>query len=97
MAAQFARALYTFEGSRIDNLPFKEGDIITVLKQDDGGWWQGSSLDGRIGCAFARARGSRETNEARPWHARTHAQHFPQKLRGAEHGARLVRGGRCRV
>jgi len=73
MAAQFARALYTFEGSRIDNLPFKEGDIITVLKQDDGGWWQGSSLDGRIGCAFARARGSRETNEARPWHARTHS------------------------
>jgi hypothetical protein len=30
-------------------LPFKEGDIITVLKQDVSGWWQGSTLDGRIG------------------------------------------------
>jgi hypothetical protein len=47
--ATFARALYTFEGSRLDNLSFKEGDIITVLKQDEGGWWRGSSLDGRIG------------------------------------------------
>ncbi|KAH9256241.1 hypothetical protein BASA81_005462 [Batrachochytrium salamandrivorans] len=49
MAVVFAKALYSFEGARSDNLPFKEGDIITVLKQDPSGWWQGSTLDGRIG------------------------------------------------
>jgi phage FluMu protein Com len=49
MAVTFARALYSFEGGRSDNLVFKEGDVITVLKQDSSGWWQGSTLDGRIG------------------------------------------------
>jgi len=49
MAVVFAKALYSFEGGRLDNLSFKEGDIITVLKQDSSGWWQGSTLEGRIG------------------------------------------------
>jgi hypothetical protein len=49
MAVVFAKALYSFEGARADNLSFKEGDIITVLSQDPGGWWRGSTLDGKIG------------------------------------------------
>lgn len=45
----FARALYKFEGSRTDNLSFNVGDLITILKQEAGGWWTGSTLDGKIG------------------------------------------------
>lgn len=45
----FARALYDFEGTRSDNLSFKKGDILTVLNQNDSGWWQGSNMHGRIG------------------------------------------------
>jgi hypothetical protein len=45
----FAKALYDFHGTRSDNLTFKQGDVLTVLKQDGSGWWQGSDMQGRIG------------------------------------------------
>lgn len=43
------RALYDFSPNRKDNLSFKKGDIITVIAQDDSGWWSGADSSGRIG------------------------------------------------
>ena len=36
------KAVYTFEGQHDGDLPFMEGDIITVLKKD-GEWWFGET------------------------------------------------------
>uniref|UniRef100_A0A914LXR8 SH3 domain-containing protein n=1 Tax=Meloidogyne incognita TaxID=6306 RepID=A0A914LXR8_MELIC len=41
-------AKYKFEGRNNDELSFSKNDIITVIQQLDGGWWEGS-LDGRVG------------------------------------------------
>ncbi|KAH3764563.1 glutaminase A [Pelomyxa schiedti] len=42
------RGAYTYEVAADGELGFHEGDIITVLQQDDSGWWQGE-LAGAIG------------------------------------------------
>lgn len=36
-----AVALYDFPGVREDNLPFKKGDVITILQMNENGWWKG--------------------------------------------------------
>eukprot|EP01125_Pyxidicula_operculata_P008053 TRINITY_DN2724_c0_g1_i1.p1 TRINITY_DN2724_c0_g1~~TRINITY_DN2724_c0_g1_i1.p1 ORF type:complete len:1027 (-),score=294.17 TRINITY_DN2724_c0_g1_i1:177-3257(-) len=36
-----AKAMYDYSGQSQDELSFKEGDIITILKKDPGGWWEG--------------------------------------------------------
>jgi len=40
-------ALYDYTGQN-DELSFKEGNLITILDKDSGGWWKGE-LDGKIG------------------------------------------------
>jgi myosin-1 len=47
-AKPMARALYDYQGQTADELSFREGDMITVLKKDPGGWWEGE-LQGRRG------------------------------------------------
>ena len=42
------RGLFDFDSDDPEGLPFKQGDIITVLQKDPSGWWQGE-LNGRIG------------------------------------------------
>lgn len=41
------RVLFEYEAQREDELSLRPGDILTILREDDG-WWEGE-LDGRIG------------------------------------------------
>eukprot|EP01120_Amphizonella_sp_Union-15-10_P012713 TRINITY_DN5718_c0_g1_i1.p1 TRINITY_DN5718_c0_g1~~TRINITY_DN5718_c0_g1_i1.p1 ORF type:complete len:1049 (-),score=243.18 TRINITY_DN5718_c0_g1_i1:114-3260(-) len=43
-----ARALYDYAGQTDEELSFQEGDIVTIIKKDPGGWWEGE-LSGRKG------------------------------------------------
>ncbi|KAL6080182.1 VM domain-containing protein [Balamuthia mandrillaris] len=48
-AAKTCRALYDYAGETATDLPFREGDIITILDDTDpSGWWQGD-LNGVVG------------------------------------------------
>src|SRR5581483_12100365 len=38
------KALYSYEGEGEDELTMEEGDIITVLEEDEG-WWIGEIID----------------------------------------------------
>lgn len=42
------KALYDYVGTDANELDFFAGDVITVLEEDDSGWWTGE-LDGRKG------------------------------------------------
>uniref|UniRef100_A0ABD2XDY9 SH3 domain-containing protein n=1 Tax=Trichogramma kaykai TaxID=54128 RepID=A0ABD2XDY9_9HYME len=42
------KALYDYSPQDLDELGLQEGDIVEVLKQHEGGWWQGR-LKGKIG------------------------------------------------
>ncbi|XP_011302675.1 unconventional myosin-If [Fopius arisanus] len=42
------KALYDYNPQDLDELALKEGDIIEVLKEHEGGWWQGR-LNGKTG------------------------------------------------
>ncbi|CAH8621650.1 unnamed protein product [Schistosoma rodhaini] len=44
----FVCALYDYNRQHTDELSFKKGDILRVLKQLEGGWWEGS-LNGFVG------------------------------------------------
>ncbi|KJE97643.1 hypothetical protein CAOG_007755 [Capsaspora owczarzaki ATCC 30864] len=48
LKARYARALFNFDTTHDDELPFKEGDILTLLNTSDANWWQGE-LRGRTG------------------------------------------------
>jgi Rho guanine nucleotide exchange factor 7 len=37
----FYRAIYSFPGTNEDELQFEKGDLITVTRMVDGGWWEG--------------------------------------------------------
>ena len=43
-----AQALYDYDASTPDELTFREGDILTVLQKDPGGWWE-AELNGQKG------------------------------------------------
>ncbi|XP_025086760.1 SH3 domain-containing RING finger protein 3-like [Pomacea canaliculata] len=43
-----ARALFSYEASEKDDLPFKKGDIVSLRRQIDDNWYQGE-LNGQIG------------------------------------------------
>ncbi|XP_010777464.1 rho guanine nucleotide exchange factor 7-like [Notothenia coriiceps] len=36
------KARFAFEQTNEDELSFSKGDIVSVIRQDDGGWWEGS-------------------------------------------------------
>ena len=42
------RAMYEFSGEDDDDLSFKEGDIVRIIKQCEDGWAQGV-MDGKLG------------------------------------------------
>jgi len=42
------RALSDFEAENFGELPFNEGDIISITQKENGGWWQGV-LNGTVG------------------------------------------------
>ncbi|XP_013880086.1 rho guanine nucleotide exchange factor 7 isoform X2 [Austrofundulus limnaeus] len=42
------KARFPFQQTNEDELSFTKGDIITVSRQEDGGWWEGS-LNGKTG------------------------------------------------
>lgn len=44
-----AVALYDFAGEQSEDLPFYAGDVIKVLKEDDGSGWLTGELNGRTG------------------------------------------------
>jgi len=44
-----ARALYAYDPQNSDELSLKEGDVITVTKKEDDGWWMGSLPNGSQG------------------------------------------------
>lgn len=47
-AKPMAKALYDYQGATTDELSFREGEMITILKKDPGGWWEGE-LNGKRG------------------------------------------------
>uniref|UniRef100_A0A8C8VIW4 CD2-associated protein n=1 Tax=Pelusios castaneus TaxID=367368 RepID=A0A8C8VIW4_9SAUR len=49
-AKEYCRTLFAYEGSKEDELPFKEGEIIQLISKDTGeqGWWKGE-LNGKEG------------------------------------------------
>ncbi|CAB3366602.1 Hypothetical predicted protein [Cloeon dipterum] len=42
------KALFDYQAQDLDELELKEGDVIEILKEDQGGWWYGS-LKGKKG------------------------------------------------
>lgn len=42
------KARFTFQQTNEDELTFAKGDIISVTRQEDGGWWEGT-LNGKTG------------------------------------------------
>lgn len=42
------RARFPFQQTNEDELSFSKGDVISVSRQEDGGWWEGS-LNGHTG------------------------------------------------
>lgn len=42
------KAKFTFQQTNEDELSFSKGDIIQVMRQEDGGWWEGS-FNGKSG------------------------------------------------
>jgi len=48
MQTVLVRALFEYQGTTETELDLRENDVVTVLKQDRSGWWQGE-VDGRIG------------------------------------------------
>ena len=40
-----ARVTFDFESRQPDELPLSVGEEITVLNQDDAGWWTGAKVD----------------------------------------------------
>lgn len=47
-----ARALYDYDAQTADELSFKEGNTLTVITKDSGGWWE-CELNGKRGWAPA--------------------------------------------
>ena len=39
-----AVALFEFAPEREDMLPFKSGDILTIIEMNKNGWWKGSNV-----------------------------------------------------
>ena len=46
---QFATALYEHTAEEEGELPFSEGDVVTVLSTEDADWWRGRNSDGAEG------------------------------------------------
>lgn len=42
-------AKYDFKGSDQDDLPFKKGDILTVISKDEDQWWTAKNSAGQVG------------------------------------------------
>lgn len=42
------KARFPFQQTNEDELSFSKGDIISVIRQEDGGWWEGS-FNGKTG------------------------------------------------
>lgn len=42
------KARFNFRQNNEDELSFSKGDLITVTRQEEGGWWEGT-LTGRTG------------------------------------------------
>ncbi|XP_059491298.1 adapter molecule Crk [Neocloeon triangulifer] len=42
-------AKYDFEGSDPDDLPFKRGDVLTVMVKDEDQWWTAKNSVGQVG------------------------------------------------
>lgn len=42
------KARFPFQQTNEDELSFSKGDVISVSRQEDGGWWEGS-LNGKSG------------------------------------------------
>ena len=47
-APEQMRGLFNFLAENDDELGFRKGDVITIVKKEDEGWWTGE-LDGRTG------------------------------------------------
>ena len=43
------KVLFDYEAQKEDELTIVVGDTIDVLKQGDDGWWEGKTVDGRLG------------------------------------------------
>lgn len=35
-----ARALYSYVGASADELPFSEGDVLSIVDRSEGDWWK---------------------------------------------------------
>lgn len=47
-AQLLVKARFPFQQTNEDELSFSKGDVISVSRQEDGGWWEGS-LNGKTG------------------------------------------------
>eukprot|EP01121_Diplochlamys_sp_Union-15-3_P007973 TRINITY_DN2075_c0_g1_i1.p1 TRINITY_DN2075_c0_g1~~TRINITY_DN2075_c0_g1_i1.p1 ORF type:complete len:337 (-),score=75.64 TRINITY_DN2075_c0_g1_i1:91-1101(-) len=43
------RSIYDYDATEDNELSMKEGDIITLLYQDETGWWEGRNSQGKVG------------------------------------------------
>lgn len=42
-------AKYDFEGNDFEDLPFKKGDILTIVSRDEEQWWKARNAVGKVG------------------------------------------------
>lgn len=55
-SSQNVTALYDYDAQEGNELSFKEGDVIKILKKNDDGWWLGE-LNGKQGllpCSYVQ-------------------------------------------
>lgn len=45
---QRGRALYDFDATEDNELSFKVGDVLTILNQDESGWWEAQLGDQQV-------------------------------------------------
>lgn len=48
------KALYDFTGRDEDDLPFRKGEILTVLIKDEDQWWTAKNKSGQVSCSRSR-------------------------------------------
>lgn len=46
---RFVRALFSFAGSDVEDLPFARGEVLRVLDEREEQWWSAANRDGRTG------------------------------------------------
>eukprot|EP00049_Salpingoeca_infusionum_P023298 m.11367 g.11367 ORF g.11367 m.11367 type:complete len:513 (+) comp5709_c0_seq1:453-1991(+) len=87
-------ALYDYEARTADDLPFRKGDMLKIINNSDGDWWQAQhSVTGKTGYIPSNYVAKTQSIEAEDWYHGTIKRHEAEKtlLNFGSHGSFLIR------